>query len=118
MEDFMKEHDRRYKEFTERDAVAKAAGKLIGRYIRESIADGCAYYVIVDAGPISVIVEHVDYLDGYRVLMIESMDCVIPKKYALENIEMRDKWAEFFDKRAAQERMIDENTGRGSLIRR
>lgn len=109
MEDFMKEYDRLYKEFTERDAAAKEAGELIGRYIQESIADGYAYYVIVDAGPSSVIVEHVDYLDGYRVAMIDSMDGVIPKKYALENIDRRDRWAEYFDRRAA----LGEDDGHG-----
>ena len=109
MEDFMKEHNRLYKEFTERDAAAKEAGELIGRYIKEQIADGYAYYVIVDAGPISVIVEHINYLDGYSIPMIDSMDGVIPKKYALENIEMRDKWAEYFDRRAE----LGEDDGHG-----
>ena len=109
MSDFMKEHDRRYKEFTDRDAVAKEAGELIGRYIQESVADGYAYYVIVDAGPISVIVEHVDYLDGYSVAMIDSMEGVIPKKYALENIGRRDRWAGYFDRRAE----LGEDDGHG-----
>lgn len=110
MEDFMKEYDRLYKEFTERDAAAKKAGKLIGRFIQESIADGYAYYVIVARrGATIVQVEHVDYLDGYRHAMIDSMGGQVPMKYALENIERRDKWAEYFDRRAA----LGEDDGHG-----
>lgn len=101
MTDFMAEHDRLWKEFNERDAAAKDADELIGRYIQESIADGYAYYVITERqGESMVQVEHIDYLDGYNVPMIDSADGLIPLKYALENIARRDRWAEYFNRRA------------------
>ena len=97
-EDFRAEIDRQMAELKADDDAAKKAGTLVGRYIRESIADGYAYYVIVKAGHSrTVTVEHVHICDGYRVPMIESMDGKIPVKYARENIAMRDKWEKLFE---------------------
>ena len=80
------------------DKAAKEEGRVIGRYVRERIADGYAYYCVIEqivGGAVRV--EHVHIYDGYRVPMIESMGCVIPLKYVKENIEMRDRWQAMFD---------------------
>ncbi len=96
IEDFRAEMDRQMAELKANDAAAVEAGTLVGRYIQENIADGCAYYVIVKANSRTVTVKHVDYCDGYRIPMIESMGCKIPIKYARENIGQRDSWAKMF----------------------
>ncbi len=96
IDNFRAQMDRQMAELTANDTAAKEAGTLVGRYIRESIADGYAYYTVVKANSRTVTVEHVDYCDGYRVPMIESMGGEIPLKYVTENIELRDKWDELF----------------------
>lgn len=102
----MPEHDRIYKLMVDSDEAAKAKGDLVGRYIRESIADGYAYYTVESVNNRTVLgydsmvqVKHVNYLDGYRVPMIESMGCLIPLKYVRENIARRDHLDALFSKR-------------------
>lgn len=97
IDDFRAKLDAQMAELTAEDTAAKEAGTLVGRFIRESIADGYAYYRVVAANSRSVLVEHVDYCDGYRVPMIESAGGRIPIKYARENIAMRDRWATMFN---------------------
>ncbi len=87
----------KFADLTERDQAAKREGKLEDRYIQEQIADGYAYYRITEVMGDMVRVEHMnDIADGYTVPMIESMGCVIPLKYAEENIARRDAWSEIF----------------------
>ena len=93
----MDKHDIVYKNMAEADKASKATGTLVGRYIRESIADGYAYYTVEAIHDKTILgydtmvqVKHVPYLDGYRVPMIESMGCLIPLKYVRENIARRD----------------------------
>lgn len=93
----MQNHEIVYKNMVEIDKAAKAAGELVGRYVRESVADGYAYYTVIAVNGGSAQVEHVPYLDGYRVPMIESMDGCIPLKYVKENIGVRDRWQALFD---------------------
>lgn len=97
IDDFKAKMDRQMEELTANDTTAEEAGTLVGRYIRESIADGYAYYVVTEEYPRTVIVEHVDYCDGYRIPMIESMDGMIPVKYVRENIARRDSWEKLFE---------------------
>lgn len=106
IDDFRAKMEAQMAELKANDAAAVTDGTLVGRFIQESIADGYAYYVIVDVDLWSVdggvqygemcTVEHVDYCDGYRIPMIESMGGRIPTKYALENVEQRDSWAKLF----------------------
>lgn len=98
MEDFRAKMDREFSEMAAEDKAAKDASTLIGRYVRESIADGYAYYRVVGIKGLIAVVDHIHICDGYRVPMIESMGGEIPLKYARENIQMRDKWDELFAK--------------------
>ena len=47
LEEMNSDWDRNYDTMVIRDENAKADGKLVGRYVREPIADGYAYYKIV-----------------------------------------------------------------------
>ena len=94
--DFIAKMDAQMAELKANDKAAAEAGTLVGRYIQEQIADGHAYYVVTAENGKFVEVAHVDYCDGYRVPMIESMEGIIPAKYARENIAMRDRWATMF----------------------
>lgn len=78
------------------DQSAKDQGVLVGRFIQEQIADGYAYYRIIKAGSRNVALEHMDIGDAWTIPMVESMDLVVPVKYARENIERRDAIAELF----------------------
>ncbi len=98
IDNFLATMERQMAELKANDAAAVAADTLVGRYIQEGIADGYAYYVIVKANSRTVTVEHVDYCDGYRVPMIESMDCKLPIKAAVENLRRRDFMADLFAK--------------------
>lgn len=81
------------------DASAKDKGELVGRFIQEQIADGYAYYRIIKAGSRNVALEHMAIGDAWQIPMVESMDLVVPTKYARENIERRDSIAELFANR-------------------
>ncbi len=96
IEDFRARMDQQMEELTAKDTEAKEAGTLVGRYIRESVADGSAYYRVVKVTAGTATVEHVDYCDGYRIEMVEILGCKLSLKYVRENIERRDYWAETF----------------------
>lgn len=87
------------KDLDDRDQAAKQAGLLLDRYLQEPMGDGYAIYRIVKVRARTVVVEHMDIGDAYRSPMIESMNCVIPVKYARENISFRDGISEIFSKR-------------------
>ena len=98
MNDIRDRLDREWKAIEDRDAEAKAAGRLIGRYIKEQAADSFAIYRIIenDHQLGTVTVEHLNYCDGWTIPMIESMGRVIPIKYAKENIAQRESLNELF----------------------
>ncbi len=88
--------DRQWKAMNDEDAAAKKAGTWVGRLFSESIADGFAYYRVASVSGETVTLDHVDYCDGYKVPMIESMGRVVPLKYVSENIERRDRTSALF----------------------
>ena len=83
--------DREYDEMVARDKEAAVNDELVGRYLKESAADGYAYYVIesVNADG-SLVVERQDIYDGWSVPMYEGMSDCFPRKYALQNIASRE----------------------------
>lgn len=102
----MDKHDIIYKNMADADKAAKAAGEIVGRYIKEQVADGYAYYTVEATNDKTILgydsmvqVKHVNYLDGYRIPMVESMGCMIPLKYVRENIARRDHLDTLFSKR-------------------
>jgi len=83
----------------EDDALGKERKELVGRYIQEPAADGYAIYTIVEVAGDIVYLEHSDIGDAWTIPMIESMGRQIPVKYAMENIERRDRMAALFPPR-------------------
>lgn len=77
----------------ERDKAAKANGELKGRYVREPIADGYAYYEITKVTKTKVKIKLVTGIgDDYRVNYWGN-EATIERAYAESNIKDRDFWA-------------------------
>jgi hypothetical protein len=121
LDDFNVAMEETWQKMQAKDKAAKETGSLVGRYIQEPIADGHAYYMIVaeyslEDSPYNnlcirwigtnntkaswcvernekdfVIVGHIPYGDAWTVPMIESLNGRIPRKYAKENIERRER---------------------------
>lgn len=79
------------------DKAAKKNGKLVGRYLTHSVADGYAYYKIVKQNTTTVRIEHVDIGDGYTVLAW-GRAATIPTSKAEAILRQRDWIANAFHK--------------------
>jgi hypothetical protein len=84
------EYERKMAELNRDDAAAKAAGKLVGRYITHPVADGQAIYKIVKAGP-RITIEVVDVADGYMV-PAWGRRTTITARQAMAFLAQRDAW--------------------------
>lgn len=91
MASFSETINNEYDTFMNVDKAAKAAGTLIGRVVREQIADGYAHYKVVSHNTRTAILEHIDWCDGWTIPFVENMGCKVPLKYVRANIEHRDK---------------------------
>lgn len=81
------------------DAEARRNGTLVGRYIKEPIADGYAFYKIVKENKATVKIQVVtDIGDDWRVPYWGN-STTIPKSYAIKSIGMEDKLAELFSRK-------------------
>lgn len=82
----------------EKDQKAKAQGKLVGRYVREHVADGYAFYEIIRENKQTVRIRVVTGVgDGWRVSFWGD-EATIAKDYALKNIGFRDRLANAINK--------------------
>lgn len=84
------EYDRNRESLDEQDKQAEMDGTMVGRYIEEGIADGCATYVIVKENKRTVKIRHVtglgdDYMIGYW-----GKEATIHKAYAKTHLTCRD----------------------------
>ena len=98
-ETFIKESKKKFDAMLEADTKAKEAGTLIGRYINEPVADGYAYYVVAKVKGAKCTLKHVDIYDAYKILFVEYLGRVVPKRYVTTNIEQRDALKELFSKK-------------------
>jgi len=87
---------KKIKEFEKTDREAKKQGQLVGRYIKESIADGYAYYKIVKEGKKSVEIRHIKGIGDDYMISYWGKQATINKDYAKKSIEFRDKLSEIF----------------------
>ena len=83
-------------EINAKDAAAAGAGELVGRFYREQIADGYAYYEVVKATKKTVTLQHIDFCDGYRIPLVEQMGCKLPRHVVAGQIAQREKWDAMF----------------------
>jgi hypothetical protein len=90
--------DGNFQQLQQIDEEAKKAGKLVGRYIRESVADGLAYYQIIKEGKRTVRIRIcLDICgDNYRV-SYWGEEATIDRKYALKSVEGRDMMTKMFE---------------------
>jgi len=91
--------DGNFQQLQQIDAEAKKSGSLVGRYIRESVADGLAYYQIIKEGKRTVRIRIcLDICgDNYRVAYWGE-EATIDRKYALKSVEGRDLLEQLFKK--------------------
>lgn len=89
---------RNFEQLQRIDAEAKKSGSLVGRYIRESVADGLAYYQIIKEGKRTVRIRIcLDICgDNYRV-SYWGEEATIDRKYALKSVEGRDMMTKMFE---------------------
>lgn len=78
------------------DAEARKYGRLVGRYIKEQIADGYAYYKIVKENKATVKIQVVRDIGDDWTVPYWGESTTIPKKYVLRGLEMLDKIDELF----------------------
>lgn len=82
------------------DKMAKAEGRLVGRYLKESIADGYAFYRITKVGKRTATLVHVKGLgDDYRIPMLGDGGTA-KLSYVQQNVEWRDALSEIFEKKS------------------
>lgn len=78
------------------DEKAKKEGKLVGRYIRESIADGYAFYKIIKESKNTVEIKHIKGIGDDYMINYWGKQATIQKNYAKENIGFRDRLNSIF----------------------
>ena len=80
------------------DKRVKHAGNLVGRYIRESIADGYALYLIIRENKKTVRIRRITHVcpDEYRI-PYWSDETTIGKSYAVKSLKARDYWGDLVE---------------------
>jgi hypothetical protein len=95
-EDFISQWDANEAALEAQSEAAVAAGTLVGRYIREGVADGHATYVIVKENKTTVRIHHVTGLGDDYWIQYWGKEASIPKAYALQKLKDQDSLAELF----------------------
>jgi hypothetical protein len=87
------------KKMNEKDANAKNQNILLGRFLRESAADGYAFYEIIRVNKKTVRVRVIKNIgDDYRVPQWGN-EATVPLNYAINNIQFRDRISDLFNKK-------------------
>jgi len=94
------ENDENWAQLAELDSRAKADNELVGRYITEPHADGCAVYQILTEKDRIVSIGIVTGIGDDWVIPYWGSSTTITKDYAKEKIRHRDAMAELFSKKA------------------
>jgi hypothetical protein len=82
------------------DKMAKAEGRLVGRYLKEGIADGYAFYRITKVSQRTATLVHIKGIgDNYRVPMLGDGGTA-KLSYVQQNVEWRDALSEIFSKKS------------------
>jgi len=98
-EEFLKMIESNLKKLEREDDQAKAKSQLVGRYIREQIADGFAYYKIVKENKKTVRIELVRNIGDDYSVPVWGLKASIQKAYAIKNVGYRDRINEIFSKK-------------------
>ena len=90
--------DRNFNNMIEKDKKAKAKGEIVGRYIKEPIADGYAYYEIISEGITKVEIKVVRNIGDDWVVPYWGEVARIDKNYVINGLEMEDNLQKLFKK--------------------
>ena len=91
-ESLIEKWEKQKADLDDNDEKARRAGKLVGRYITQPVADSLAYYVIVRENKKTVRIRHVAIGDGWMV-DYWGQEAKVDKQFAIDDIAWRDKLA-------------------------
>ena len=100
--DWQKQEKRNFDKLEKSDKEAKKKGILVGRYIRESHADGYALYLIAEESKDTVKIEHITPISDDYVHSYFGYGRVIDRDYVEQSIAGEDKLDEIFGKKEAK----------------
>jgi len=94
--DFIKKADEKFDEISKADKTAKKNKTLVGRYFKEQIADGYAFYLIVADNGKRCKVERITGIgDDWHIRRFE-MNPWVSRREVVDNVERRDAIAALF----------------------
>lgn len=93
--------DKNFKALMECDKKAKKEGVLVGRYIKEQVCDGYAFYKVVKESKKKVTISKVSGIGDDWCINYWGNEAQIDKKYAIQNITQRDNLEKLFSKKGA-----------------
>ena len=97
--DIVKKWNNNFQKLVEEDAEAKKKGILVGRYIKEPIADGYAFYKIVKENKATVKIQVVRDIGDDWSVPYWGESTTISKKYVIKGLGLLDKMEEIFASR-------------------
>ena len=101
-ETMLEESQKKEKAMEVKDEIARKVGTLVGRYIRQQIADGYAYYEIIRENKKSVRIQHLNIGDAW-VIPYWGSEATIDKKFAEDCLARRDRWSELCSQKNKEE---------------
>ena len=102
-EDWQEKQRKNYDILEEQDKKSKKNKTLIGRYVKEGVADGYALYLIIsETKNNTVAIEHITPICGDYYHQYFGVGRKIDKKYAADNISQRDELDKIFGRTEAQ----------------
>lgn len=96
-EKLLRESEKNFEKLEKTDRVAEKQGLLVGRYIRENIADGYAYYQIIKENKTTVKIKHVVGISDDYIVSYWGKQATISKNYIKKSISFRDNLNEIFN---------------------
>ena len=98
MSELFEEWDKNYDKMVAKDKKARKKGKLVGRYMREPIADGYAYYEIIKENKKTLRLKVIVGLgDDWRVPYWGD-EANVDKNYVVDLIAFEDRLEKLFSK--------------------
>ena len=74
------------------DKAARDRGELVGRFIREGVADGYALYMITKENKKTVRITHISGLGDDYMIQYWGWECMIEKDFAVRKLRAEDFW--------------------------
>jgi len=96
--DFLSRLKRAQEEMKSKDATAKQNGELVGRYIREQVADGYAFYEIIKVNKTTVQIKWLEEAStcGDYIVPMWGTQATISRNYAEQSMKQIEALARIF----------------------